>query len=64
MELSELQPELQSSALMGSVDMESNKRAPIGFQGVRGKKWTGKFLFHVTQTVCFLCTVPQPILCS
>lgn len=39
MELSELQPEMQSAALMGA---ESNKRAPSGFQGVRGKKWTGK----------------------
>lgn len=39
MELSELQPESRSSALMGS-EMESNKRAPSGFQGVRGKKWT------------------------
>lgn len=40
MELGELQPEMQSSVLMGA---ESNKRAPSGFQGVRGKKWTGKF---------------------
>lgn len=39
MELSDLQPELQSSALMGA---DSNKRAPSGFQGVRGKKWTGE----------------------
>ncbi|XP_037039736.1 tachykinins isoform X2 [Bradysia coprophila] len=37
MELSELHPELESAALMGS---ESNKRAPSGFQGLRGKKWT------------------------
>lgn len=44
MELSELQPEMRSAALMGA-DMESNKRAPSGFQGVRGKKWTGTFLF-------------------
>lgn len=48
MELNGLQPELQSAALMGP-DMESNKRAPSGFQGVRGKKWTGKFPFYVSQ---------------
>jgi len=39
MELGDLQPEMHSAALMGP-DMESNKRAPSGFQGVRGKKWT------------------------
>ncbi|KAJ6629957.1 Tachykinin, partial [Pseudolycoriella hygida] len=37
MELGEVQPELQSAALIGP---ESNKRAPSGFQGLRGKKWT------------------------
>lgn len=46
MELGELHPELRSSALMGQ-DLESNKRAPSGFQGVRGKKWTGKFCFII-----------------
>lgn len=45
MELSELQPEMQSATLMGP---ESNKRAPSGFQGVRGKKWTGTFFMLET----------------
>lgn len=39
MELNELQPGLESAALVGP---ESNKRAPSGFQGLRGKKWTSK----------------------
>lgn len=33
-------PELQSAHLVGS-EFESNKRAPSGFHGMRGKKWTG-----------------------
>lgn len=34
-------PEMQSGRLILN-EFESNKRAPSGFQGMRGKKWTGK----------------------
>lgn len=42
MNMGEIQmPELQSAHLVES-EFASNKRAPSGFQGMRGKKWTGK----------------------
>lgn len=34
-------PEMQSARLIPN-EFESNKRAPSGFQGMRGKKWAGE----------------------
>lgn len=43
MSLGEYQlPEMQSAHLIDN-ELGSNKRAPSGFQGMRGKKWDGKF---------------------
>lgn len=37
-----LMPEMQSAHLSDSSDIEANKRAPTGFLGMRGKKWSGE----------------------
>lgn len=39
-----LMPEMQSAHL-SAADVEANKRAPTGFLGMRGKKWSGKSLY-------------------
>lgn len=31
---------------MLSLDMAADKRVPSGFYGVRGKKWSGKFIIY------------------
>lgn len=46
-EIEEAAAELQSGAQIGS-EFESNKRAPSGFQGMRGKK-SGKCATHKKQ---------------
>lgn len=44
MNMADLQlPELQSAHLVNS-ELDANKRAPSGFQGMRGKKWTDSVL--------------------
>lgn len=40
-----MMPEMQSGRLIPN-EFESNKRVPSGFQGMRGKKWTGNRRKH------------------